>query len=70
MTERKRPSPPGTTSRLGQDAEVMAKIFSKGQRLYVEGKLAYREYTGKDDVKRNTTEIVVSDFKKLEAADK
>ncbi|MBK8829260.1 MAG: single-stranded DNA-binding protein [Saprospiraceae bacterium] len=54
----------------GKTAEVMAKIFSKGQRLYVEGKLAYREYTGKDDVKRNTTEIVVSDFKKLEAADK
>ena len=54
----------------GKTAEVMAKIFSQGQRLYVEGKLAYREYTGKDDVKRNTTEIVVSDFKKLEAADK
>jgi len=54
----------------GKTAEVMAKIFSKGQRLYIEGKLAYREYTGKDDVKRNTTEIVVSDFKKLESADK
>ena len=35
----------------GKTAEVMAKIFSKGQRLYVEGKLAYHEYTGKDDVK-------------------
>ena len=54
----------------GKTAEVMAKIFSKGQRLYVEGKLAYHEYTGKDDVKRNTTEIVVSDFRKLESADK
>ena len=48
----------------------MAKIFNKGQRLYVEGRLSYREFTGKDDVKRNTTEIVVSDFKKLESADK
>lgn len=54
----------------GKTAEVMAKIFNKGQRLYVEGKLAYREYTGKDDVKRHTTDIVVSDFKKLESADK
>lgn len=54
----------------GKTAEVMAKIFNKGQRLYVEGKLSYREYTGKDDVKKSSTEIVVSDFKKLESADK
>ena len=51
-------------------AEVMAKIFSKGQRLYVEGKLNYREYTGKDNVKKQSTEIVISDFKKLERDDK
>ena len=54
----------------GKNAEVMARIFNKGQRLYVEGKLAYHEYTGKDDIKHNTTQIVVSDFKKLESADK
>jgi single-strand DNA-binding protein len=54
----------------GKNAEVMAKIFTKGQRLYVEGKLAYREYIGKDKVKKQTTEIVVSDFKKLEKDDK
>ena len=54
----------------GKTAEVMAKLCNKGQLLYVEGKLSYREYTGKDDVKKNTTEIVVSDFKKLESADK
>jgi single-strand DNA-binding protein len=53
----------------GKTAEVMAKIFSKGQRLYIEGKLSYREYLSKDEVKRNTTEIVVCDFKKLEAKD-
>lgn len=54
----------------GKTAEIMAKLCSKGQLLYVEGKLAYREYTGKDDVKKSTTEIVVADFKKLESADK
>ena len=54
----------------GKKAEVMARIFTKGQRLYVEGKLNYREYTGKDNVKKNATEIVVSDFKKLERDDK
>ena len=51
-------------------AEVMAKIFTKGQRLYVEGKLNYREYTGKDNVKKQATEIIISDFKKLERDDK
>lgn len=54
----------------GKNAEVMSKIFSKGQRLYIEGKLAYREYTTNDNVKKQSTEIVVSDFKKLEPADK
>ena len=54
----------------GKTAEVMSKIFTKGQRLYIEGKLSYREWTGKDDVKKNVTEIVVSDFKKLERDDK
>jgi single-strand DNA-binding protein len=51
-------------------AEVMAKIFTKGQRLYVEGRLNYREYVGKDNVKKQATEIVISDFKKLERDDK
>ncbi len=54
----------------GKTAEVMAKIFTKGQRLYIEGKLSYREYTTADNLKKNSTEIVVSDFKKLEPADK
>jgi|SRR5690606_20298299 single-strand DNA-binding protein len=54
----------------GKTAEIMSRIFRKGQRLYVEGKLTYREYTTKDDVKRNSTEIVVSEFRKLEPADK
>lgn len=54
----------------GKVAEVMAKIFSKGQRLYIEGKLSYREYNTTDNVKKQSTEIVVSDFKKLEPHDK
>ena len=54
----------------GKTAEVMAKIFSKGQRLYIEGKLSYRDYTTTDNIKKQSTEIVVSDFKRLEPADK
>lgn len=50
----------------GKTAETMAKILTKGQHLYVEGKLTYREWTGNDNVKKQTTEIVVSDFKKLD----
>lgn len=53
----------------GKTAEVMARIFSKGQRLYIEGKLAYREYTSMDNMKKQSTEIVVTDFKKLEPSD-
>ncbi len=54
----------------GKTAEIMGKLLGKGQRLYVEGKLTYKEYTGKDNVKKNSTEIVISDFKKLESAEK
>ncbi len=51
-------------------AEVMQKVFSKGQRLYIEGKLSYREYTTNENIKKQSTEIVVSDFKRLEPYDK
>jgi len=54
----------------GKTAEVMSKIFSKGQRLYIEGKLSYREYTTNENIKKQSTEIVVSDFKRLEPYDK
>ena len=54
----------------GKTAETMAKIFSKGQRLYIEGKLSYRDYTTNDNIKKQSTDIVVSDFKRLEPADK
>lgn len=54
----------------GKNAELMARIFSKGQRLYIEGKLSYRDYIGADGTKRTSAEIVVSDFKMLEPADK
>lgn len=54
----------------GKTAESMAKLFHKGQRLYIEGKLNYREYTTNDNIKKQSTEIIVSDFKKLESADK
>lgn len=43
-------------------AELCGKLLSKGKKIYIEGRLSYREYTGKDGVARKTTEIVIDDF--------
>lgn len=47
-------------------AEVAEKYLKKGMLIYVEGKLTYREYTDKDNVKKYFTEIVASNFQMLE----
>jgi len=47
-------------------AEIAEKFLKKGMLVYVEGKLTYREYTDKDNVKKYFTEIVASDFRMLE----
>ena len=47
-------------------AEIAEKYLKKGMLVYVEGKLTYREYTDKDNQKKYFTEIVASDFRKLE----
>jgi single-strand DNA-binding protein len=47
-------------------AEIAEKYLKKGMLLYVEGKLTYREYTDKDNVKKYYTEIVANDFRMLE----
>ena len=50
----------------GQTAESMNELLRKGQKVFVEGKIAYRQYETKTGEKRNQTEIVVSNFKKLD----
>lgn len=47
-------------------AEIAEKFLKKGMLIYVEGKLTYREYTDKDNVKKYYTEIVASSFQMLE----
>ncbi len=47
-------------------AEIAEKYLKKGMLVYVEGKLTYREYTDKDNVKKYFTEIVASNFQMLE----
>lgn len=43
-------------------AELCAKILTKGKKVYLEGRLTYRTFTGKDNQERTITEIVLDDF--------
>lgn len=42
-------------------AEIVAEFLKKGRQVYVEGRLATREWEGQDGQKRRTTEIVASE---------
>ena len=46
-------------------AEICEKYVKKGSQLFVEGKISYRDYTDKNNVKHNITEIVASEVKLL-----
>ena len=50
----------------GQTAETMSDLLRKGHKVFVEGKIAYREYETKAGEKRSQTEIIVSNFRKLD----
>ncbi len=50
-------------------AEVAEKYVKKGMLVYIEGKVATREYTDKENIKRYSTEIVCSELKMLERND-
>lgn len=42
----------------GKLAEIAGQWLTKGQEVFIEGKIETRDYTGKDGIKRYTTEIV------------
>ncbi len=46
-----------------QLATIVESYVKKGTRLYVEGALQTRKYTGNDGVERNITEVVLTRFK-------
>ena len=50
----------------GQTAENMNDLLRKGQKVFIEGKISYRQYETKAGEKRSSTEIVVSNFRKLD----
>lgn len=43
-------------------AELCAQLCAKGRKVYLEGRLSTRTWTGKDGTQRTTTEIVIDDM--------
>lgn len=43
-------------------AELCAQLLSKGRKVFVEGRLQTRKWSGQDGVERTTTEIVINDM--------
>lgn len=43
-------------------AELCGKLLTKGRKVYVEGRLTYRNFTGKDGQPKTIAEIVLDDF--------
>jgi single-strand DNA-binding protein len=43
-------------------AELCSQLLAKGSKVYVEGRIVYRSFEGKDKVQRNITEIVMDNM--------
>src|SRR3990167_4712125 len=43
-------------------AELCSQFLAKGRKIYVEGRVTTRKWTGQDGNQRSTTEIVISDM--------
>lgn len=43
-------------------AELCGKLLNKGRKVYLEGRITYRSFIGKDGQQRSITEIVLDDF--------
>ena len=50
---------------FGKQAEILAKHVRKGNALFVEGRLEYSSWEGKDGSKRNKLEVVIENFQFL-----
>ena len=48
-------------------AGIIEQYVHKGTKLYIEGRITYRQYKDKDGNDRFTTEIVASDMKMLDS---
>lgn len=43
-------------------AELCGKLLTKGRKVYLEGRITYRDYLDKNGQQRHITEIVLDDF--------
>jgi len=43
-------------------AEICSQLLTKGKKVYVEGRLQTRSWTGQDGAQRTTTEIVINEM--------
>ena len=43
-------------------AELCSKLLVKGKKVYLEGRITYRDYTTKEGQKKTVAEIVLDDF--------
>lgn len=43
-------------------AEICSQFLTKGKKVFVEGRLATRSWTGQDGAQKQTTEIIISDM--------
>jgi single-strand DNA-binding protein len=48
-------------------AEFAKQYLHKGMRIYVEGRLQYREWQDQNDVKRYVTDIIANDIQMLDS---
>jgi single-strand DNA-binding protein len=46
----------------GLMAEVCSKYLRKGRKVYVEGRLQYQTYTGKDGIEKTSVAVVLEDL--------
>jgi single-strand DNA-binding protein len=51
-------------------AELCDKYLRKGRKVYVEGRLHSRSYTGQDGIEKHATEIVIDDMVMLDSMPK
>lgn len=49
----------------GRQAEILSKYMSKGRPLFVEGRLTFRQWEGKDGKRRSKIEVTVENFQFL-----
>jgi single-strand DNA-binding protein len=52
-------------SAWGNSADVAEKFLIKGKKIAINGKLSNRMYTDKDGIKRNYTEIIISELQMI-----